>query len=147
MLAWTIFFYSTCIIALVATGYYIAKKHAFLTGVSLIISVVTFLSAVAFEEALCCRKEMQRRLNQPVSSVSQLYGYKILDKRYTAKKPSFEALVKINYFVDLQDLIPPQRGVLKNVELSEKVYNDERVEKGASFFPNDPNDSNNKDPS
>jgi uncharacterized protein YneF (UPF0154 family) len=140
MLTWIIFFSLTSIIAFIATGYFIAKKHDPLIAVSLIISVATFLCAAAFEKAFCYRKEMQRRLNQPVSSVVQLYGYKILDKRYTAEKPSSEALVKTNYFVDLEDLIPPQRGILKNVELLEKVYNDERVEKGASFFPDDPNE-------
>ena len=142
MLASIILLFLISVIGFAVTGYLIAKKHDFLVLVSLAISVVTFVFAISFEKALCYRKEMQRRLHQPVSSVSQLYGYKILEKRYTAKKPFSEALVKTNYFVDLEDLIPPQRGILKNVEFLEKVYNDKRVEKGASFFPNDPKDPN-----
>jgi hypothetical protein len=140
MLTWIIFLFLTSIIAFWATGYFIAKKEGPLVLVSLVISAVSFLGAVSVEKAFCDRKEMQRRLNQPVSSVGQLYGYKVLDKRYTAEKLSSKALVKTNYFVDLEDLIPPQRGILRNVELTEKVYNDERVEKGASFFPDDPNE-------
>lgn len=146
MLAWIIFLFLTAIIAFVVTGLLIAKKHDFLVVASFAISSLIFAFALSLERDFCYRKEMQRRLNQPVSSVDQLYGYEILDKRYDAEKPSFDSLVITNYFVDLEDLIPPQRGILRNVEITEKVYNDERVEKGASFFPADPNKPKNKSP-
>lgn len=88
-----------------------------------------------------CQLEMRRRLNEPISSKEQLYGYEILNKRHTIEKTSFDNPEVKKFFIDIKDIMPViyyKRGSLKDIEITEHFYN--KVKMGEKYFPKDPND-------
>lgn len=81
-----------------------------------------------------CRLEMRRRLNAPIISEAQLYGYQITNKRWVIKKSSDDE----PFSIDIKNILPFSRGTFKNVEVSEEIY--PKLLKGKSYLPeNDPN--------
>jgi hypothetical protein len=128
----TLFFLSV-VAGLIITGFLIAKKNPIMI-LSLVLSTISLVGFLFLYKEYFCVKEMRRRLNAPICYLGQLYGYKILDKRYFAEKPSFEKPATTDYFVDLEDLLPDGGIVLRNVKVSEKIYNDPAIEKGKEFL-------------
>ncbi|MDP2910607.1 MAG: hypothetical protein Q8N58_02375 [bacterium] len=128
----TLFFLSG-VAGLVITGFLIAKKNPIMIF-SLFFSTISLVGFLSLYKDYLCIEEMQRRLNAPICSLGQLYGYKVLDKRYFAEKPSFEKLARTDYFVDLEDLLPDGGTILRNIKVSEKIYNDPAIEKGKEFL-------------
>lgn len=84
------------------------------------------------------RTTVRQRLNEPVTSEAQLYGYEIIDKRYFKEKASFDSPEESTYLIDIRDLLSSYSGVFTDVEVSEEIYT--KIEKGKSYLPgSDPN--------
>lgn len=135
MLTITFIYILTSAIGFTLGGFLFARKKHLIVALAIFSFSFSCLAfAVNNHEKYCQIKEMQRRLNEPICYLDQLYGYKILDKRYAAEKPSFEKPATTDYFIDLEDLLPNGGIILRNVKVSEKIYNDPATEKGKEFL-------------
>lgn len=94
------------------------------------------------------RKEVLRRLNQPIVSYQQLYGYKIVGKKLRQNKSETleDSSSSTTYLISVEDLLDPLPGnkhiLLKNVEVSEEFF--QGVEVGECFPPESNADPNNQ---
>lgn len=81
--------------------------------------LVLTISLFFFYDATC-KKQMRRRLSEPILTEAPLHGYDILSKKSLVSRTG-----RIRYFIDIKDILPGQRK-LKNVEVTKEIY--EKVE-------------------
>jgi len=92
-----------------------------------------------------CKFEARQRLNEPVVSEAQLYGYEIVDKSYFIEKHSVDTSEKSKHLIKIKNVLPTIKVLpeftFEDVEVSEKIYED--AYKGKVYMPymptNDPN--------
>ena len=68
---------------------------------------------------------IRKRLNEPVSDVWKLYGYKVITK--TIFKNSKETI----YFFDLKDVLSGYDLVLRKIRVSKKIY--DHIDSGKTY--------------
>ena len=89
------------------------------------------IAGLAFFYFGSCRTEMRRRLNEPIISEAQLYGYKILNF-----SSWYDNSKGMRYFIDIKDTISTNyRITLKKVEVTEKFH----LKEGYLFSLDKPN--------
>lgn len=88
---------------------------------------------------IVCEEEKLHRLNPPITSEDQLYGYKVIKKEYSEVTSSSGESKRI-CFIIIKDVIPHSRISITSssitVSASEEFY--EKVSVGDMFF-NEPN--------
>lgn len=99
----------------------------------LIGGIVCLIAGMLFFYFNSCRLEMYRRLDAPIVSEAQLYGYQIIGKRHDEEKSSDDEPKKSRYLIDIKDILPHSLGTFMNVEVSEEIYL--KLPKGKSYLP------------
>ena len=116
MILGILFFLLTCI-CISLNGSQRSKSKTESANKWLLAGIICFTIGLFFFHYGSCRLTMRRRLNEPVFSEEQLYGYKILNF-----SSSYDASKGMQYFIDIEDTISPYGIILKDVEVSEKFH-------------------------
>lgn len=114
----------------------IGKNIAVICLVSIIAFIIFLIIGIRLG-MIYGKDTLRRRLNEPIVSTVQLYGYKVVNKR-CYRKEGPDKSPRNSFFVDIQDLLPApfdQGLFLENIETSEKIF--QGLKAGDIFPPND----------
>jgi len=100
----------------------------------LLLTLLTMISSISFAMGRkVSKQEMRRRLNQPIVSKEQLYGYKIVDKKFSENESLEDSLSSLVCLISIEDLLGDKHILLEDVEASEKFFLKLKV--GDRFLP------------